>query len=59
MECETCRFYKKAGELSPEKLIVGECKRFPRVFTLEDGELKWLYPLQFGTDCCGEYLKLS
>jgi len=59
MQCKECKFFFKADSLSPEGNVVGECKRFPRLSVLEDGEQKWRYPLQFESDLCGEFLRLS
>jgi hypothetical protein len=57
VNCGTCKFFYVAEEKSPEGLIVGECKRFPRVSVDMDDDSKWMYPLQFDQDICGEFLR--
>jgi hypothetical protein len=52
--CEDCLHFSEADDLSPEGIVVGTCRRFPRQFAAVGGVDRWLFPLHFETDYCAE-----
>ena len=60
MLCEKCKYWINPQKSPTTDNMVGECHRFPRVSVIpfESDESKWLYPLQFDKDSCGEYKKI-
>jgi hypothetical protein len=61
MTCQECTYYFPETENTKKHVTAGECRRFPPqvVQDLEYGEIvrTQVWPLVYGTDWCGEYLK--
>lgn len=55
VKCEECIHFTKDEETKDQ----GFCLRYPRIFALHEGEMKWLYPSQFTYDKCGEFKKIK
>ena len=53
--CEVCLYFLEADYLSPDGFVVGTCRRFPRQFAAVGGVDRWLFPLHFEADYCGEF----
>jgi hypothetical protein len=56
MFCGFCQFWTLQSSEEPS---IGECRRFPRLPFFILKEWKWVYPLQFEQDLCGEFKKVE
>jgi len=54
--CKDCKNWKREEGIGPEAKPFGLCRRFPRVIGVEGDVDKWLFPMQFNDDWCGEFI---